>query len=130
MFKKKNIWLEITTLIIPGYTDTDDQLRKIAKFIKNDLGIDTPWHLSKFYPAYKLLNTPPTPPETILKTIEIGRKEGLKYVYAGNLNDEHENTYCPNCHSLIIERIGYITKRYDKNGLCSKCGQNINLILK
>jgi len=125
------IWVEVTTLVIPGYTDQGNQFEEIAKFIKKELGPETPWHISRFYPAYKMLDVPPTPPETIYQAYEIGKKIGLKYVYAGNLpGNQKENTYCPNCGELNIKRIGYEIERLDKDGKCRKCGESINLILK
>ncbi|OQX71401.1 AmmeMemoRadiSam system radical SAM enzyme [Candidatus Parcubacteria bacterium 4484_255] len=85
LIKKTKIWLEITTLVIPGYTDTKSQFRKIARFIKKELDADIPCHISKFYPCYKMLNIPPTPTKLIEQAINIYKQEGLKYVYAGNL---------------------------------------------
>jgi len=127
--KKHKIWVEVTTLVIPGYTDQGRQFEDIAKFIKNELGAETPWHISRFYPTYKLLEAPPTPPELIHRAYEIGKKAGLKYVYTGNLpGDRGENTYCPKCGELVIERIGYQIKRFDKNGRCQKCGEKITFI--
>lgn len=129
--KRNKIWVEVTTLVIPGYTDTGNQFEEIAKFIKKNLGAETPWHISRFYPAYKLTNLPPTPEETIYHAYEIGKRIGLKYVYTGNLfGDERENTYCPKCGELNIKRIGYEIERSDKEGKCKKCGTDLNLILK
>lgn len=129
--KKNKIWVEVTTLIIPRYTDTDNQFEEIAKFIKNELGSETPWHISRFYPAYKMMDVPPTPEETINQSVAIGKKAGLKYVYAGNLpGNEYENTYCSKCGELNIKRIGYEIERLDKNGKCRKCDESLNLILK
>ncbi|MGC9048826.1 MAG: AmmeMemoRadiSam system radical SAM enzyme [Patescibacteria group bacterium] len=129
--KKYKIWVEVTTLVIPGYTDQGAQFEDIAKFIKNDLGTETPWHISRFYPAYKMMNVSPTPPEVIHRAAEIGKKVGLKYVYTGNLpGDDGENTYCPKCSELVIERIGYQIKRFDKDGKCPKCGEKIAFIDK
>ncbi len=85
LIKKTKIWLEITTLIIPGYTDTKGQFRKIAKFVKKELGPDIPCHISKFFPCYRMLDVPPTPTKLIEQAINIYRQEGLKYVYSGNL---------------------------------------------
>ncbi len=137
LMKKLKIWLEITTLVIPGYTDlpagkagTDNQFKKIAEFILKQLGPETPWHVSRFYPCYKMTDVSPTPPELIYQAAEIGKKTGLKYVYTGNLpGDKGENTYCPKCQTLIIQRIGYEIKRFDKNGRCPKCQEKIDLIL-
>ncbi len=129
--QKSNIWLEITTLLIPGYTDQNNQLEKIAQFIKKELSSEIPWHVSCFTPSYKMKKVPPTPPELIYQAIEIGKKQGLKYVYAGNLpGDNKENTYCPACQTLIIKRTGYEIKRQDQNGYCPQCGEKINLILE
>ncbi len=129
--KKNKIWIEVTTLVIPGYTDLGNQFEDIAKFIKNELGKETPWHISRFYPAYKMINVSPTPPEIIYQAYEIGKKVGLKYVYAGNLpGDQRENTYCPKCGELNIKRIGYEIQRFDKDGKCRKCKENLDLILK
>lgn len=129
--KAHKIWVEVTTLVIPGYTDQGKQFEDIAKFIKNKLGAETPWHISRFYPAYKMLNLSPTPPEIIHKAAEIGKKIGLKYVYTGNLpGDRGENTYCPKCGELVIQRIGYEISRFDKQGKCPKCEEKLDLILE
>ncbi|MFN3301772.1 MAG: AmmeMemoRadiSam system radical SAM enzyme [Patescibacteria group bacterium] len=128
--KKNKIWVEVTTLVIPGYTEIGSQFEDIANFIKNELGSETPWHISRFYPAYKMIDVSPTPTEIIYRAYEIGKKIGLKYVYAGNLpGDSRENTYCPKCGELNIKRIGYDIERFDKNGKCRKCNENLDLIL-
>lgn len=129
--KEHKIWVEVTTLVIPGYTDRDTQFEDIAKFIKNELGAETPWHISRFYPAYKMMNVSPTPVEIIHRAAEIGKKIGLKYVYTGNLpGDNGENTYCPKCGELVIQRFGYEIQKFDKQGKCQKCGEDLNLILE
>jgi len=137
LMKKLKIWVEVTTLAIPGYTDQGpenirmNQFEDIAKFIKNKLGAETPWHISRFYPAYKMSRLSPTPVETIQRAYQVGKKTGLKYVYTGNIpNHQGENTYCPNCNHLVIERFGYEIVRFDKNGFCPKCQTRINLVLK
>lgn len=84
-YKQNNIWLEVTTLIIPTLNDSDEELTEIAGFIKNKLGADTPWHVTAFWPTYKLNDLPPTPRETIYRAQEIGKKGGLKYVHGGNI---------------------------------------------
>jgi len=130
LLKKKNIWLEITTLIMPDLNDSDEELRKIAGFIKNELGAETPWHVSRFFPQYKLKDMNPTEEDLIYKAYEIGKEVGLQYVYGGNILSENlENTYCPICGELVIERVGYKIQRLDQNGACFKCGEKINLIL-
>ena len=125
------IWLEITTLIIPGLNDTDKELEEMAKFIKNYLGPETPWHISRFFPQYKMADENPTEEDLIYKAYKIGKDAGLKYVYGGNItSDALENTYCPNCNELVIRRTGYTIKKFDKEGLCPKCNEKIELVLK
>lgn len=129
--KKNGIWVEITTLIIPGFSDDKKMLEDIAGFIFNELGSETPWHVSAFSGmiSYKMRNIPDTPVKTIYKAYDIGKKAGLKYIYAGNITDSSkENTYCPKCKKLAIERIGFMTNRLDKNGECGECGEDLNLI--
>lgn len=129
LMKKLGIWLEVTTLIIPDFNDSKEELNKIAEFIAKKLGFETPWHISRFFPAYKLLGTPQTPVEKIHQACQIGKKNGLKYVYAGNIpGDEYENTYCPECGELCIDRLGYEIERFDKNGKCPKCGAPLEII--
>ncbi|MCX7983241.1 MAG: AmmeMemoRadiSam system radical SAM enzyme [Syntrophales bacterium] len=125
--KTLGIWVEVTTLIIPGLNDQEDELKEIASFIKS-LGADIPWHVSRFYPRYKLNNLDPTPPEIIYRARYIGYETGLKYVYCGNLpGDEGENTYCPQCHKLLIERWGFrIKKSLLAQGQCPDCGAQIS----
>lgn len=127
LMKKLGIWVEVTTLIIPTLNDSSEELREIAKFIVNELGEGTPWHISRFYPTYNLTDKPPTPIETIHKAREIGLNEGLKYVYEGNVpGSTGENTYCPNCKNLIIERWGYqIINKATKDGKCPYCESRI-----
>lgn len=124
LLKKSKIWLEITTLLIPGYTDKNKQLEEIALFIKKELGEDVPWHISAFYPVYKMNNISPTPLRLIERAVDIGQKTGLKYVYAGNLNI-NEDTFCPQCQKKVIERKNYNIKIHLKNDFCSQCGNKI-----
>jgi pyruvate formate lyase activating enzyme len=124
---REKVWTEITTLIIPTLSDNSEMLGKIAKFIKNELGDFMPWHVSAFSGtiSWKLQHLPNTPVETVKKALEIGKNAGLKYVYAGNVfGEKMENTYCPKCRELAIERDGYHVVRYDKKGKC-KCGEKI-----
>jgi pyruvate formate lyase activating enzyme len=127
LYKKLGIWTEITTLIIPTLNDSEEELRKIAEFI-SEVGKDTPWHISQFYPTYKLMNLPQTPVEALRKAREIGQEAGLKYVYEGNVRgEEGENTYCPNCQKLLIRRLGYrIHENKITNSKCSYCGTEID----
>jgi len=133
LMKKSGVWVEITTLVIPTLNDDEKTLEAIAKWIFDNLGPETPWHVSQFCGAisWKLQHIPNTPVETLEKAIEIGKKIGLKYVYIGNIpGHKAENTYCPKCQTLAINRVNYFIHRYDKNGKCPKCGENLDLILK
>lgn len=131
--KKKNIWLEITTLVIPTLNDDIESFKKITKFIKEKLGPETPWHITQFSGtiSWKLQHLPDTSFEALKKAYEIGKEAGLRYVYTGNAPGlPTEDTFCPKCNALMINRTGYITHRHDKEGKCSQCGENLNLILK
>ncbi|MDA3797708.1 MAG: AmmeMemoRadiSam system radical SAM enzyme [Kiritimatiellae bacterium] len=125
---KENLMLEVTNLVIPTLNDTDEQLMQLAKWIKENLGEDTPLHFSQFFPQYKMMNLPPTPPETLKKAKQIAEAEGLLYVYIGNIStDDGENTYCPECKREIIERSGYVVKQNNlKSGKCKFCEAAIN----
>ena len=130
--KKLGIWVEVTTLIIPDHSDNEKMLEKIAKFIFNELGSETPWHISAFSGeiSYKMRNVPDTPIKKIHKAYKIGKKAGLKYIYAGNVpGNSRENTYCPKCDELAIERIGFYIKRFDRDGKCEKCGESLDIVL-
>jgi len=121
------VWVEVTTLIIPGWNDTEAELREIARFIK-DVSTAIPWHVTAFHPTYKMLDRPPTPVEILRKARQIGLEEGLKYVYEGNVPGEGgENTYCPKCGELVIARFGFsITDNRLVDGKCPKCNEPID----
>ncbi len=121
------VWVEVTTLIIPGWNDTEAELREIARFIK-DVSTAIPWHVTAFHPTYKMLDRPPTPVEILRKARQIGLEEGLKYVYEGNVPGEGgENTYCPKCGELMIARFGFsITDNRLVDGKCPKCNEPID----
>lgn len=131
LMKELGVWVEVTTLIIPDYNDSEGQLRDIAEFIKS-VAPSIPWHVSQFYPTYKLTDKPRTPLETLRKAREIGFKTGLKYVYEGNVPGKGgENTYCPQCSELLIKRFGFsILENRIKDGTCSKCGHHIEGVWK
>lgn len=126
-YRKQGIWIELTTLIIPGLNDSEKELQGIAAFIANNLGIDTPWHVSQFYPTFKMTDRPRTQPETLRRAREIALASGLRYVYEGNVPGRGgENTTCPGCSSLLVERYGYvITTNRIVNGACPDCGTTI-----
>jgi pyruvate formate lyase activating enzyme len=131
--KKSGVWTEITTLIIPGLSDSQQSLKNICEFIKQELGTETPWHVSQFCGAisWKLEHLLDTPVETLKKAYEIGKTTGLRYVYTGNAPGlPSEDTFCPKCKTLCIDRTSYLVHRFDKNGKCPKCGENLHLLLK
>jgi len=133
LMKKSGVWVEITTLIIPTFSDSVKTLKDIAGFIKKELGAETPWHISRFSSSisWQLHHLPDTPLETLREAYEIGKKAGLKYVYTGNAPGmPSEDTFCPKCNALVIDRTGFMVYRHDKEGKCLKCGQDLNLILK
>jgi pyruvate formate lyase activating enzyme len=124
--KEMGIWVEITTLLIPSLNDSDEELKDIAQFIAG-LGVETPWHISRFHPQFKMLNVPATPVSSLHRAVEIGKKSGLKYVYSGNVpGDEGENTHCFHCGNLLIERYGFQIKSINlKENKCTKCGTEL-----
>jgi pyruvate formate lyase activating enzyme len=132
LMKKSSVWLEITSLAIPGLSDSKENFSAIAKFIYDKLGAETPWHISAFSGciSWKLKSIPDTPYETLAQAYKIGKAAGLKYVYAGNApGSPLENTFCPKCGELCIARAGYDILRHDKNGQCPKCAADLNIIL-
>lgn len=122
--KETDIWLELTTLIIPGQNDSDDELRAMAAFIAEEVSADTPWHVSRFYPQYMLTQNVPTAEETLERAYEIGKAAGLRYIYIGNLPGiRAESTYCPSCGELLIDRVGYVVRKNTiTDGACPRCG--------
>lgn len=127
-FVEAGVWLEITTLIIPTLSDDKRMLRQLAKFIKRELAGFVPWHLSAFSGeiSWKLQNLSETDPALIAEAYRLGKDEGLKYVYAGNLWDVSlSSTHCVKCRRLIIQREGYAVQRFDDAGLCKHCGREI-----
>ncbi len=128
LMKKLNIWIEVTTLIIPGENDSEDELNQIAAFIANELGKETPWHISRFHPQYKLNSHPPTPVSTLQRAYKIGKDNGLRYVYPGNVpGDKYESTFCYHCGEMLIQRYGFhIQNNAIKDGKCSFCSVEID----
>ena len=126
-YRKLGIWIELTTVAIPGLNDSDSELQGIASFIMTNLGADIPWHITRFHPAYQLTNLPLTPVSTLQRARNIGLATGLNFVYVGNVSGEMgENTYCPSCAVLLIERSGFtINSNWIKNGACPACGSMI-----
>ena len=126
LMKKMNVWVEVTTLLVPGLNDSKEELQQLAKFLVN-LDPDIPWHISRFHPTYRLTNVRATPPESIRKAKDIGYEAGLRYVYTGNLpGDDGEKTFCHQCKELLIDRYGfYVRKNVIVNSLCPKCSAQI-----
>ena len=132
MAKAKGVWVEVTNLLIPTLNDKPEQIRQLVRWVRNNLGAETPVHFSRFFPRHRMLNLPPTSLKTLDTAREIAMEEGLRYVYIGNIvSKEGQNTYCPNCRSLILERSGYnILQNNLKSGGCPKCGSKIHGVWK
>jgi len=127
LYHELGVWLEVTTLVIPGVNDSQEELRQIADFI-HSVGPEVPWHVSQFYPGYRMLDQPVTPVETLWRAMDTGRAAGLRYVYQGNVPGERgENTYCYHCGALLIDRYGFILRAtHLRDGRCPDCGTAID----
>lgn len=126
VLKDEGVWLEITNLVIPTLNDDMKKIKEMCQWIIKNLGPDVPLHFSRFFPHYKLKELPPTPLETLRDARNAAMGTGLKYVYIGNIRSEAENTCCPECKKLLIERIGYFVKQNNiSKGKCRFCGTNI-----
>ncbi len=122
-------WEEIVTLIVPGFNDSEEEIKETAQFIKS-VSPDIPWHVTAFHKNYKMKDPANTNPQTLMRAAEIGYEQGLHFVYAGNLPgqvDRFENTYCPNCARLLIKRYGYIIIEYEitRDGSCPECHASV-----
>jgi pyruvate formate lyase activating enzyme len=130
LMHQMGVLVEVTTLIVPGHNDSDEELHQIAQFLA-DISLDLPWHISRFVPHYKMTDVPPTPVETLHRAAEIGYETGLRYVYAGNVpGDRYESTYCPNCGEIAIQRFGYHTRVKLDGDRCKNCGYQLALVTK
>jgi pyruvate formate lyase activating enzyme len=125
---ERGFWLEVVTLVIPGFNDSDEELREIAEFLVA-VSPDIPWHVTAFHKDYKMTDPENTSVATLLRAAEVGTRAGLRFVYAGNLPGRvgrWENTYCPGCHALLVERVGYrIVQNRIARGTCPDCGRAI-----
>jgi pyruvate formate lyase activating enzyme len=127
--REAGVWVEVTTLVITGLNDADDELRQIAAFIHDELGPGTPWHVSRYHPTYQY-DAPPTPLKRLARAWEIGQEVGLRHVFVGNVPGhmlprgvEGESTYCHHCHARLIARWGYsIHQNRVRDGACPDCG--------
>jgi len=127
LLKDLDMWTEIVVLLIPGHNDSAGQIRELSHWVRTNLGVDVPVHFTRFHPAYKMKNLPPTPVKTLERAWKTGRDAGLNYVYIGNVvGHKGESTYCPSCDRILIKRIGYtIVANEIKDGKCPKCGTTI-----
>ena len=129
--KEKGVHVELTTLVIPGANDSNGCLRGIAERIGKEAGLDTPWHVSRYFPAYKF-EAPPTPIASLERAYEIGKDAGLLYVYLGNVSDhKYENTYCPACGENLIKRTIFTVhwNKITKDRKCPNCGQDVPIVI-
>jgi pyruvate formate lyase activating enzyme len=126
MVTKTDIWVEVTTLVVPGMNDSDDELEEMAQFLAS-VSADLPWHLSAFHPDYQVRDRPATPRQTLERAYSIGVGAGLRYVYVGNLMDaDRANTYCPQCGETLIRRMWYqVRPAWKAPGVCPSCGTEI-----
>ena len=120
------LWVEVVTLVVPGFNDSNEELMDAARFIAS-VSRDIPWHVTAFHPDYKMVDPSPTPVQTLIRAAEIGQEAGLNFVYAGNIPGrvgEYESTYCPTCRTVLIERTSYTIRRYhlSAQGKCPHCG--------
>jgi pyruvate formate lyase activating enzyme len=124
--RRIGLWIEVTTLVVPGVNDDPEQLRGLVAFVAEELGTETPWHVSRFFPAHRMMDVAPTPVETIDTAVQLGREAGLRYIYAGNLG-EQDTTRCPGCGVELIRRQGYgrVRSRVVAAGRCPECGAAI-----
>lgn len=119
------IWVEVTTLVVPGMNDGEEELGEIARFISG-LSPDIPWHVSRFHPDYEYTNSRPTPIATLKRALALGEEAGLRYVYIGNVWGEGEDTRCPQCHRIVLRRSGFFVEENKvKEGRCPDCGVSI-----
>ena len=137
--KKRGIWVEITTLVVPGQNDSEEELQDIAQFVAQEVGVEVPWHVSRFHPDYQMQDGHhATPVSTLHRARELGQRAGLRYVYEGNIpvlsgrdgvpSSEGENTLCYNCHNLLIQRYGFSVKKNVilPGSKCPFCGVTID----
>ena len=121
------VWVEVTTLVVPGMNDSPEELRDIAGFIAGELGPSVPWHVSRFHGDYQMAQTPGTPLAKLLDACRIGRETGLRYVYCGNMPGQTDDrTRCPDCGQLLIDRVGFAVRENGlRDGRCPRCARAI-----
>jgi pyruvate formate lyase activating enzyme len=126
MARETDIWVEVTTLLIPGLNDSDEELKAMAAWMA-EIDADMPWHVSAFHPDYQMQNVPRTAQRDLARTYEIGKQAGLHHVYVGNVMDaDRESTYCPQCKEKLIQRHWYsVRELWRERGVCPKCDHAI-----
>ncbi len=127
--KRREIWVEVTTLVVPGLNDSAEELREIAAFISGSLGVETPWHVSRYHPDHHYRVSAATPADTIHRAVQIGLEAGLRYVYCGNLpGEDRESTFCWSCGALLIRRAGFTVRenRVTTASQCPECGVEVD----
>ncbi len=123
--KECPVWVELTTLVVPGHNDSDEELSRMAAWVVEHIGVDVPWHFSAFHPDWKMLDVPHTPPATLTRARQIAIDHGVHFAYTGNVHDaDGDTTYCPGCRAAVIERVWYDLLNYDLDatGACTHCG--------
>ncbi len=131
IMKDEKIFVEVTNLVVPKYGDDEDDIRKLARWINENLGPETPFHLLRFYPHYMMSELPPTSVEVLERLARVAVGEGLKHVYLGNVPGHRlEHTYCPNCNYLVVRRYGFdvVEWRLKEGNLCPNCGHSVNIV--
>ena len=125
LLKKLGVWVEVTTLVVPGLNDSEEELSDIARFLAG-VDKDLPWHISRFHPDYQYTDAPPTPVETLRRAYELGKGAGLNYVYIGNVGGESEDTACPACGTTLVRRRGFsVSENMVRDSSCPRCGAKI-----
>lgn len=126
-FKKKGVWVEVVTLVVPKQNDSEKEIKQIAEFVADELGKGTPWHISAFHPDYKMMDSYPTPVETLERAYRIGKEAGLENIYVGNAMVEvGRDTICPGCGNVLIRRTWFsVLENKIRNGKCPECGHKI-----
>ena len=124
---ESSAWVELTTLIVPGHNDSDAELDRLTRWVADHCGPHVPMHFSAFHPDWKMLDCPPTPPETLTRARQIAQSNGIRYAYTGNVHDaEGDTTFCPGCNAAVIERDWYEVLSFDLiEGRCRTCGTDI-----
>jgi len=131
--QETNVWLELTTLLIPGHNDSDDEIKRMTEWVVKELGADVPMHFTAFHPDWKMLDVPSTRPESLTRARQIALDSGVRYAYTGNVHDRQgESTYCHHCGKLLIERDWYVLGQWglDDKGCCSECGTQLSGVLE